>query len=566
MMNDKIKIGQDKIITFLSLFTGNLRNHGVFQPHTGKMFFEKGPAYSDHYEKHLYGKIGLGIVPITDEGKCSFAAIDIDCHGDEKLDLGPLSKALHRLKVPALLCRSKSGGAHVYVFFEEPEEALQVRPFMSKLAFLLEKPKAEIFPKQNDLRMEDGSLSDGSWINLPYFGIMGTERYCLFDGRRLKFSEFLEEAVERKTTLAKLILALNKNDEVEWGTKEPLNESHPDAPPCIQALLMGQVPEGCRNSALYSVVVYLRKAFPNKYRELARSFNDKCLVPPLPPEELERTIKSASRRDYYYKCNEEPLESLCDSATCVNCKYGIDGNDAYQVKKVVTPTVITPEDCSYDTEAIPGETFQVKVENKNGKSVTFGPLIRQNTDPVRWILRVNDIDLVMTTEQLNSYTRLNYLVQENLCLMLIPLKKGEWPKILSDLLDHALREEAPELARTSGVVQGHLDVFAVQSRAEDLEKDMSDDEVILRMAQRSPFIKQIGTEQCVCFKGTDFLEYLRFARFQMIAPDIWNVLKRIGVKRGRLSVQDTSYEILYIPVAKCNFPKRISPSNIDDEI
>lgn len=555
-----IPIGKEKISTFLSIFAGNLRNHGTFKPDSGKMFFEKGPATYQHYEQHLRGLTGLGIVPITDGGLCSFAAIDIDCHGKREIDVVKLSEKLDKLNVPALLCRSKSGGAHVYVFFKNPERVPEVRLLLSALAAKLEYPKAEVFPKQDDLWQVDGTLSDGSWINLPYFDIVHGVRYCVYGGVKLNFTSFLEKAREYRTSAEILKAALLSPDfekPIDWTPKEePINDEHPDAPPCIQALLMGQVPEGCRNAALYSVVIYLNKAFPAKYRELARDFNQKCLSPPLAPEELERTIKSASRREYRYKCNEEPLESLCDSATCLTKKFGIEGNDAYQVKSEVVPSA---------SEDWGDMHHQIRIENKDGDSFTFGPLIRQATDPVRWILKINGADIIATTEQLNSYTRLDYLVQERLALCLIPLKKGEWPKALSKLMVNSITEDAPESAKVSGILRSHLDIFTVQLRTSDIE-EMTDDTIVLRLAQRSPFLKFVGKELCVCFRGTDFLEYLRFAKFAMSPSDIWNVLRSIGVKRGHVKLRDESFEVLYLSTDLCRFPKQITPPEIDDEI
>ena len=38
----------------------------------------------DLYKKHVDGKLSLGIIPITRDGKCSFAVIDDDTHKADK--------------------------------------------------------------------------------------------------------------------------------------------------------------------------------------------------------------------------------------------------------------------------------------------------------------------------------------------------------------------------------------------------------------------------------------------------------------------------------------------------
>ena len=65
-------------------------------------------------QDHLDGKTGVGAIPINEENKCKFGALDIDVY---PLDHAALIKKLKQNKVPCVVCRSKSGGAHVFFFF-----------------------------------------------------------------------------------------------------------------------------------------------------------------------------------------------------------------------------------------------------------------------------------------------------------------------------------------------------------------------------------------------------------------------------------------------------------------
>jgi hypothetical protein len=160
-------------------------------------------------------------VPIRDDATVAFAAIDIDDHG---LDLSQLDRDLQEMDVPAVVCRTKSGGAHVYLFFSEPAPANRVRAFLGRLTATLGYPDAEVFPKQDALQGDD----IGNWINLPYHGGDRTVRYAVRDGDFVPVAEFLDLAESQRTTIAELEpmdLPAPEPTEQEWkraaqGVKE----------------------------------------------------------------------------------------------------------------------------------------------------------------------------------------------------------------------------------------------------------------------------------------------------------------------------------------------------------
>jgi len=130
---------------FASLFVGNSRSHGKWNPATGAMRTDRVAATATEYAAHLNGKEGLGAVPILDDGTIKFAAIDIDNHGDDKdIDLLPMVKVAAALSLPLLLCRSKSGGIHCYLFGSEPLNARSVRTLLTDWAGKIGYPSAEI--------------------------------------------------------------------------------------------------------------------------------------------------------------------------------------------------------------------------------------------------------------------------------------------------------------------------------------------------------------------------------------------------------------------------------------
>ena len=83
----------------------------------GKAFIVRGNVTDDLWEKHLKGEgPALGIIPITENNTCRWGCIDIDQYNFNHLDL---INNIRKLKLPLIVCRSKSGGAHVFLFTKE---------------------------------------------------------------------------------------------------------------------------------------------------------------------------------------------------------------------------------------------------------------------------------------------------------------------------------------------------------------------------------------------------------------------------------------------------------------
>ena len=164
---------------FSEIFAGNTNGYGLYND--GKHIFVKKPVTKELYNQHLTGKISLGIVPIRADGKCKFGALDLDDHkkgGIKKdFDYVALLKKIKFLKLPLVVCKSKSNGAHCYLFLTEWTSAADVRHILKKMAYALgyERGKVEIFPKQEKLK----SGESGSFINLPYHN--GNTRIAVID-------------------------------------------------------------------------------------------------------------------------------------------------------------------------------------------------------------------------------------------------------------------------------------------------------------------------------------------------------------------------------------------------
>ena len=66
------------------------------------------------WQDHLDGKDpGLGIIPINKENKCKWGCIDVDKY---PVDHKEFITILKRKNIKAIVFRSKSGGAHIFMF------------------------------------------------------------------------------------------------------------------------------------------------------------------------------------------------------------------------------------------------------------------------------------------------------------------------------------------------------------------------------------------------------------------------------------------------------------------
>ena len=90
--------------------------------HKTKSFTISNPVTKKLWREHLEGKDpALGIVPINKENKCKWGCIDIDTY---PFDHKKFILKLKEKNIPIIVCRSKSGGAHAFLFTKESGSSL----------------------------------------------------------------------------------------------------------------------------------------------------------------------------------------------------------------------------------------------------------------------------------------------------------------------------------------------------------------------------------------------------------------------------------------------------------
>ena len=197
------KVSHQTMEGMRELFSSYTRVHGRFRPSvnnspelkvTGNSRTVNGPPNETAWHEHLTGDHeGLGLIALLDDGESvQWAAIDLD---NNQIDHSCLEAKVNELGLPLVVCRSKSGGAHCYLFLEKPCLAKEVVDALTNWAAALGYPGVEIFPKQTLRQLdEEGNPRPGNWLNLPYFGGDGTRRYCVKNGKAVSMEDFLKIA------------------------------------------------------------------------------------------------------------------------------------------------------------------------------------------------------------------------------------------------------------------------------------------------------------------------------------------------------------------------------------
>ena len=279
---------------FQKRFTGNQRVHGILDAN-GNYKTVKGQPTLELHQQHLTGQCSLGIVPITDKGNCKMGALDFDDHKKDKnnikkFDYNKLLEKIKFLNLPLVVCKSKSGGAHAYLFLDTYYKAGDIRHILKKFVYALgyERNSVEIFPKQETLLNEDGTLGDGNFINLPYH--KGNTRVMLdVDGSSLKLEEALLYSPKRVT------------DGDNLSKFKLLDHGKPQH----------------RNDRTFAYGSFAKKHYPNEWKQKIKDYNQLFNDPPLgdaikdKSTRLEDTIiKSLTKKDYHQNIEEDAPTEL----------------------------------------------------------------------------------------------------------------------------------------------------------------------------------------------------------------------------------------------------------------
>jgi hypothetical protein len=147
---------------FINLFGGIADSEAIGAYGTGTGRWVKQPLTPLDVADHLVGTAsGIGIPPLRPDNTVVFAAIDLD-----EPDFDAAREMQKYIPGTSFIERSRSGNAHVWVFFAEPIEAWLPMALLKEACVAAGKKHVEVFPKNHDF----AKVKLGNYINLPYHG------------------------------------------------------------------------------------------------------------------------------------------------------------------------------------------------------------------------------------------------------------------------------------------------------------------------------------------------------------------------------------------------------------
>ena len=468
------------IAKFKSIFEGSNIAYGTYKieretgngKQAGKAVVVRKPPTDDLWAAHLKGvEPSLGIIPIRPDNSCIWGCIDIDQY---PLDHKGLVEKIRRLNLPLVVCRSKSGGAHVFLFTKEPVAAAEMQRYLNTCASILGESGREIFPKQTEVLVERGDT--GNFLNLPYFGGDETLRYAINDdGTAATIDQFCgiyEQYVQP--------VPLVHPEEEKKDADAPIK----DGPPCLQSLCNQGFPEGTRNNGLFNIAIYLKKATPSNWEDKLMEYNLKYMGPPLPMNELQVITKQLHKKEYKYKCKDAPLNSFCNAGLCRTRKHGIgaEGPDAPKISS----------------------------------------LTKYNSEPPLWFLDVNNRRIELDTDQLFNQPAFQKACVERLNVLPPTLRRQDWEGFLNGLLREMVEleqiQDAPEDTSYSGRFQDLLEEFTTH-----LQQAMDREEILMGR----PWTDE--DEARVYFRMKDLEAHLKRSGFNgLTAPRMAQKIRDMG--------------------------------------
>ena len=327
----------------------------------------------------------------------------------------------------------------------------------------------EVFPKQTRLANDQDI---GNWINMPYYNVASTNRYAVVDGKNLSVEKFLDLsdllAIDKQT--------LQKTDAVG---SEQFKDIFFEAPPCLQTLARRGFGEGSRNNGLFNIAVYLRKRYGDQdWADKVDEYNNLYMDPPLGHQEVNTIVRGVRRKAYEYKCNDQPIVSVCNKQICLTRNFGVGTGE-------------------------------------NDPGVVFGSLVKLNSDPPLWIWDVDGARVELTTLELKDQNRFHSRCMDEINKWPLLIKPKAWSELIRDKLRDVEVIEVPDDAKPEGVMLFHLERYCT-GRARARNKD----ELLM--------FKPYTEEGYTYFSATHFKQYLEQQRLRVNERQLWSWLRNNG--------------------------------------
>ena len=507
---------EERVKKFKSIFYGLDRAYGQYKSDGqlvngkagGKAFILKKPVTDQLWIDHIEGKDpSLGIIPIRDNSTCTWGCIDIDTY---PLDHKKILRKIRDLELPLVICRSKSGGAHVFIFLKEPVQAKLVRDKLQEWAGELGYANCEIFPKQIEIQADRGDT--GNFLNLPYHGGDDSMRHGYSDdGSASSLDDFFSLYDTYCTTEESL-----KQFKVKRKNDVELN----DGPPCLSTLMSQGIPPGGRDNTLYQYAVYAKKKWPEDWSTKIEEFNYKYMETPLPAQQVLKTIRQHEKKDYQYKCKDQPMCAVCSQNLCRGKQYGI------------------------------GNSFEHQVSD----------LTKYESDESTWFLNIDGRRLKLSTDQLYNQHKFRQACMNEINVMPNMMRPNDWDSRLQALLDSVeviqMPHEITKTGRFESLLERFLEDQGIAEHIDEIdmgkalfeEKEYEEKEG--KVKRETAYFKSDWLQKFL--KKNDFKD---FSTTQMLA----HIRSKLNGGDGRRKIKGKTAYLWYVPWIRKNSDEFSTP-------
>jgi hypothetical protein len=321
-----------------------------------------------------------------------------------------------------------------------------------------------------------------------------TTRYAIKDGVALSVEEFCNLA-ETFSMTGNEIAALSTNT-----FEEHVSEWFYEGPPCLQHLAaLGGFPDGTRNNGIYNTIVYLKKRFKDDWQSKVHKYNEFMCHPSLAYQEIETLIRSASRKEYEYKCKEAPINSYCNRSECQGREFGVGGVSS-------------------------GE-----------RGINISSITKVVGDPVIWYVGVGAERIKLTTDHLMSQQLFAKEVVEKLNFYPQRVPDARWARMINEKIQLADIIEVPEDATEKGQFFLLLQQFlTTQNRARSLSEVLRN--VVYLDKETSKFI----------FRSVAIVNYFKLQGRKMQSGEIFDELRQFGIEHGQKWVDGQNVRVWWV--------------------
>ena len=468
----------------------------------GKAFIKRQAVTDDLWKDHLEGKDpALGVIPINENNECKWGCIDVDQYN---LDHIAIMRSIKGLNFPLVTFRSKSGGAHLFLFTKEFIPAGLMQAKLKAMADALGYAGSEIFPKQTEILIERGDT--GNFLNLPYHGGIRGLRYTFEENGKAasleSFYSIYDEWAQTKEQVENIVIK-----------KAEVIELFKDGPPCLNRLGEEGFGEGSRNNALFNVAVYHKQANPDNWEDMVMQDNQKYMSPPLSFQEVKQLMGSIGKRGYdKYRCKEQPICNVCNPAKCRTKKYGV----------------------GFEEEQMPELDTLTKIKS----------------NPPQWFLNVGGKRVELKTEQLHNPNLFALAVLDQADIMTPIPKAKDWREIyVSPLLSNLQEIEPLESLNPTNQIINLLYDFTVNRPAARTKED-----ILNKMSWTD--------EGHTYFRMDDFYSFCKRNNWEVDKTKTGNLMKQLDffVDEIRMTLKNQTPRLVKIKAMKKNKPTISQPT------